>query len=51
MDIMKYNGYSIRQLKGKNLYVVIDENSKLYYWNKNFNKCIDYINKENANGN
>ena len=48
MDIMKYNGYTIKKLKNKNIYVVLFDGGKLYYWNKNINKCIDFINKENA---
>lgn len=49
MDIMKYNDYSIKSLKGKNLYIVVDNHGKICYYNKDVNKCINFINKENIN--
>ena len=40
---MKYNDYSIKKLQNKNLYVVLDKDKKLCYYNKNLNRCVTFI--------
>ena len=41
---MKYNDYSIKKLQNKNLYVVLDKDKELCYYNKNLNRCVNFIN-------